>query len=385
MPEFYEPSPDREQGPTLAKKRPYVHPPETKENLPWSELVTLDLSEFTKPGGKQRLAQQLSHAVHHVGFFYVKNFGLTQEQIDRQLTIAQNLFYLPFEEKQKYSVDYARGDYNGYRWGGYRADGSQAESNLGHNIEAFNIPKFTPEFEGKYAYPALLERHMAEIEVFSKHLHQHIVQPLMILFAILLELPDELHLANLHSYDRLAEDHYRYMKYQRRTPEEHAAATEGLQVQGHTDLGSLTLLFRQPVAGLQILGDDNQWRYVRPAPDTVTVNIADTLSLLTGGFFKSSVHRVVAPPRDQWAYDRMGLLYFARPHNDTVLRPLLEISPTLQRNKSILKNGFDRDITMAEFTVAKQRMQLNPHLYENKRDGQGDVELIAGFKDQRYK
>jgi hypothetical protein len=46
----------------------YVHPPETKEDLPWSELVTLDLEDYARPGGKERLAKQLEHAVHHVGF-----------------------------------------------------------------------------------------------------------------------------------------------------------------------------------------------------------------------------------------------------------------------------------------------------------------------------
>lgn len=47
---------------------PYVHPPDTKQNLPWSELVTLDLEDYNRPGGKERLAKQLEHAVHHVGF-----------------------------------------------------------------------------------------------------------------------------------------------------------------------------------------------------------------------------------------------------------------------------------------------------------------------------
>lgn len=49
----------------------YVHPPETKEDLPWSELVTLDLEDYGRPGGKERLAKQLEHAVHHVGFVRV--------------------------------------------------------------------------------------------------------------------------------------------------------------------------------------------------------------------------------------------------------------------------------------------------------------------------
>lgn len=95
--------------------RPYVHPPETKESLPWAELVTLDLEDYPRPGGKERLAKQLEHAVHHVGFFYVKNYGLTQEQVDRQFTIAQALFELPVEEKERFECDYAAADYNGWR------------------------------------------------------------------------------------------------------------------------------------------------------------------------------------------------------------------------------------------------------------------------------
>lgn len=60
----------------FANLKPYSHPPETKEDLPWSELVTLDLEDYDRPGGKERLAKQLEHAVHHVGFvsFYILNF-----------------------------------------------------------------------------------------------------------------------------------------------------------------------------------------------------------------------------------------------------------------------------------------------------------------------
>jgi hypothetical protein len=60
----------------FANLDPYVHPPETKEDLPWSELVTLDLEDYGRPGGKERLAKQLEHAVHHVGFVcFVAQYG----------------------------------------------------------------------------------------------------------------------------------------------------------------------------------------------------------------------------------------------------------------------------------------------------------------------
>ena len=39
--------------------KPYSHPPETSADLRWSELVTLDLEEYSKPGGKESLAKQL--------------------------------------------------------------------------------------------------------------------------------------------------------------------------------------------------------------------------------------------------------------------------------------------------------------------------------------
>ena len=36
--------------------------------MDWADLVTLDLSQFDVPGGKEKLAKQLDDAVHEVGF-----------------------------------------------------------------------------------------------------------------------------------------------------------------------------------------------------------------------------------------------------------------------------------------------------------------------------
>lgn len=35
--------------------------------VPWADLITLDLTTFDEPGGKEKLAKQLKHAVHTVG------------------------------------------------------------------------------------------------------------------------------------------------------------------------------------------------------------------------------------------------------------------------------------------------------------------------------
>jgi isopenicillin N synthase-like dioxygenase len=362
----------------LANLVPYVHPPETKEDLPWSELVTLDLSDFDRPGGKERLAKQLERAVHHVGFFYVKNYGLTQEQVDKQFTLAKAFFALPVEAKARSEVDYANADYNGWRRPGRRTIGPVKD-----NVEMYNFAKFTQDFAGKYHHPDLLQAHLPEIEEFAKALHSNVILPLLRLFAIVLKLPDEEYLVKQHTYEKRSEDHFRYMIYHKRTPEEHEASGYG-QSTGHTDLGTVTLLFRQPVAGLQILGEDGKWTYVSAQPGTITVNLADTISHITGGYLKSSVHRVVAPPQDQWGYDRTGLLYFARPHSDTVLVPI-EDSPVLK--EAGVKSRFQKPVSMGEWVKAKQTLQLNPEIRAKRyaESDDGTVEVIAGFRDRTYK
>ena len=54
---------------------------------------------------------------------------------------------------------------------------------------------------------------------------------------------------------------------------------------GHTDFGSLTLLFSQHVAGLQIRTPEGQWKYVKPVEGGITCNAADTLTFLTAGAY----------------------------------------------------------------------------------------------------
>lgn len=308
----------------------------------------------------------------------MKNYGLSQEQVDRQFTLAKNFFELPTSEKEKFEVKYGKADYNGWR-----RPGRAVIANTRDNIEMYNIPKFTDDFKGQYSHPGLIKAHLPEIEVFHRALHSNVVLPLLRLFAIILKLPDEDYLVKQHTYEKKSEDHFRYMLYHPRTEEEWAASKYGA-TGGHTDLGTVTLLFRQPVAGLQILGEDGNWSWVSAQPGTITVNLADTISHLTGGWLKSSVHRVVAPPQDQRQYKRTGLLYFARPHNDTKLLPITD-SPVLE--KAGVRPRFDKIVTMEEWVRAKQTLQLNPEIAAKRwaERGDGKVEVLAGFHDQKYK
>jgi isopenicillin N synthase-like dioxygenase len=53
--------------------------------------------------------------------------------------------------------------------------------------------------------------------------------------------------------------------------------------------------------------------------------------MLSGGYYKSAIHRVVQPPRDQRGHRRLGVFYFCYADDDVELEPLLAESPLLQR------------------------------------------------------
>lgn len=84
-------------------------------SVAWADLVTLDLAKFDESGGKEALAQQLFDALKTIGFFYIVNFGLAQEEVDRQFAIGKAVFDLPTEEKLVYRADLENGGYNGYK------------------------------------------------------------------------------------------------------------------------------------------------------------------------------------------------------------------------------------------------------------------------------
>ncbi|KAJ5129445.1 uncharacterized protein N7515_005484 [Penicillium bovifimosum] len=302
--------------------KPWTRPTPTKEKLDWAPLVEIDLSRFDQPGGKQELAKQLYDAVTRVGFWVVVGHGLSDERVLRQFSIGNAFFKEPLEEKQSFPCNFAEGEYFGYR-GNERWIG---DTGVKDNVEMLNVPKPIPEWDDVPRH-RLVRQNYEEIAQFHRDLYENVIRKLFVLMAIILELPEN-YLVDAHAYDKRSDDHLRYMIYNTRTQEEWDKA-QGYTKGGHTDFGSLTLLFSQHIAGLQIRTSDGEWKYVKPVDGGITCNAADTLSFLTNGFIKSTIHRVVTPPKDQIDVPRLGLLYFCRPGDHTVMKTVP--SPLLDR------------------------------------------------------
>ncbi|KAI6092994.1 Clavaminate synthase-like protein [Hypoxylon rubiginosum] len=302
--------------------KPWTRPQKTSEQLEYAELPKIDLSRFDEPGGKQELANQLYDAVTRVGFWSVINTGIDDERVLRQFSIGNAFFQEPLKEKRRFPCNFAEGEYFGYRensrWIG--------DTGVKENVEMLNIPKPIPAYAdvGKHR---LVEQNWDEIASFHRDLFDKVVRKLFVLISIILELPEN-YLADAHAYDEESDDHLRYMIYNTRTQEEWDKA-QAYSKGGHTDFGSLTLLFSQHIAGLQIRTPEGEWKHVSPVDGGITCNTADTLTFLTNGFIKSTIHRVVTPPKDQIDTPRLGLLYFNRPGANTLMKTVP--SPLLDR------------------------------------------------------
>ncbi|AFR96560.1 flavonol synthase [Cryptococcus neoformans C23] len=356
----------------------YDYVPETKEDLDWADLATIDLSKFNNPEGRKELTQTLLEAIRTKGFFYVINFGIPQEKVDRQYALGSNFYDLSLEEKSKYIPDLDNGEYNGYRPAGRNVLGG----GIRDRIEVYNIPKF--DGYHKRDHPDVIKQNIGEIEEFARSLHTNVLDPLHVLIALALELPED-YFTNLHRYSNPSEDHLRYMMYRHFSPQETKTiqSNDGLYTLGHTDLGTLTLLFRQPVAALQIRDHETgNWKWAKPLDGSLTVNTCDALSFLTGGYIKSTVHRVSIPPKDQQQYDRLGLLYFARPQNDL---PLATIGSPLLKREGFDKNEFERGgykvPTMGEFVQLKQKWQQTKRTTHREGDGS---QILPGFEGKYH-
>ncbi|KAH8910541.1 Clavaminate synthase-like protein [Coniochaeta sp. PMI_546] len=93
----------------------------------------------------------------------------------------------------------------------------------------------------------------------------------------------------------------------------------------HTDFGSVTILFNW-LGGLQIEGRtegrEGEWEWVVPVEGHAVVNLGDAMVTFTNGALKSAKHRVVPAPGEQGLHDRYSVVYFVRPHNDALMKPL---------------------------------------------------------------
>lgn len=124
-----------------------------------------------------------------------------------------------------------------------------------------------------------------------QHMHNEVNRRLLVLFSRILGLPDNYLWEHVNTKGGILGEtsYHRYQVYHPFEVKDVQDAT--LIMHGHTDYGTTTIIPSQPITCLQMLGNDDVWRYVKYEPHRLLVNLGDALEVVSGGHFKATRHK----------------------------------------------------------------------------------------------
>ncbi|KAI0649640.1 Clavaminate synthase-like protein [Trametes meyenii] len=360
-------------APTIPYAPHYVPAPTTQEDLEWAELPIIDISTADTAEGRAALTPQVCSAMQTYGFMYIVNHGLSQAQNDRIFDIADVPFsQVPEEEMKRYTADIkGAGSYRGFKprsvW--------EIDNGVRDQLEHYNLHRTITELQ---THPKALQPFLPELRTFTEYNHNKILHPILRILARGLELPEET-FVKMHGFDDKSETYLRFMNYPRTEDDEQRS--KNVWLKGHTDIGTVTILWSQPISALQILCPDGKWRWVKHIPNALVVNIGDSMEFLSGGFYKGTIHRVRQPPVDQQGYARLGVFYFSTANDDVLLKPLTE-SPVLQRVGIVRR--FDDDKAPSSEQFRKGRTAAYGLSKLTRKDDVVEEQIIYGVPVRHY-
>jgi isopenicillin N synthase-like dioxygenase len=277
-------------------------------------IPSVDLAEFTSgdPARKAAFVAALGEAFTNIGFVAVKGHGLSDDLQKRLYGNSQAFFDLPDEVKQKYEhpeIGYQRG-YTGrgkesakgsstgdlkefYHFGQTVSDGDPIAKEYPENVLVEELPAFNE---------AALESY-ATLEKAGKNLLRSI--------AIYLDLAEDFFEDKVHNGNSILRPiHY----YPIQDPD--SVPADAVRAAAHGDINLITLLMGASAEGLQVLRRDGFWIPITALPDQVVVNVGDMLDRLTNHKLKSTIHRVVNPPREKMGNSRYSIPFFMHPRSE---------------------------------------------------------------------
>ena len=81
----------------------------------------------------------------------------------------------------------------------------------------------------------------------------------------------------------------------------------------HGDINLITLLMGAQGRGLQVQNHKGEWLDAIAEPDELMINVGDMLSRHTNNKLKSTIHRVINPPKELWGTSRYSIPFFMHP------------------------------------------------------------------------
>jgi isopenicillin N synthase-like dioxygenase len=273
-----------------------------------NKIPSVNLADFLSddPNRKQQFIKEIGNAYENIGFVALKGHFLDTKLVDDLYSEIKSFFDLPNNVKEKYEIpgiggqrgyvsfgkESAKGKKEGdlkefWHFGQYVDTDSKYAQEYPANVDVEELPKFNEV--GKQTYQMLEKTAKYVLRSLSLHLG-------------LEETYFDNYIKNGNSI--LRPIHYPPIQSEPKGAERAAA---------HGDINLITLLMGAQGKGLQVQNLNGEWIDAMAEPDELMINVGDMLSRHSNNKLKSTIHRVINPPKEMWGTSRYSIPFFMHP------------------------------------------------------------------------
>lgn len=308
-----------------------------------NKIPSVDLRDFLSEDKdrKQKFIDEIGNAYENIGFVALKGHFLDKELVDNLYEQIKKFFELPVDVKQKYEIP-GIGGQRGYVSFGKESAKGKKEGDLKEFWHFGQYVENNPALENEY--PANVEvEELPEFNEVGKQTYK------------MLEKTARYVLRSLALHLGLEEDYFDKFIFNGNSilrpihyPPIHEEPKGAVRAAAHGDINLITLLMGAHGKGLQVQNHEGEWIDAIAQPDELMINVGDMLSRHSNNRLKSTIHRVVNPPKELWGTSRYSIPFFMHPISEMKL-DVLDNCVTDENPKQF------EDITAGEFLNERLR------------------------------
>lgn len=277
-------------------------------------IPSVDLRDFLSgdESRKQKFINEIGHAYETIGFVALKGHFLDNELVDNLYEQIKKFFELPVETKQKYEIP-GIGGQRGYVSFGKESAKGKKEGDLKEFWHFGQYVENNPKLEEEYPANVTVEE-LPEFNEVGKQTYK------------MLEKTAKFVLRSLALYLGLEETYFDQYIFNGNSilrpihyPPIHEEPKGAVRAAAHGDINLITLLMGAHGKGLQVQNHEGEWIDAIAEPDELMINVGDMLSRHSNNKLKSTIHRVVNPPKELWGTSRYSIPFFMHPVSEMKL------------------------------------------------------------------
>jgi isopenicillin N synthase-like dioxygenase len=308
-----------------------------------TEIPSVDLKNFTtdEENQKEVFTKSLGDAFSTIGFVAVKNHYLTDKLTAELYRVFEQFFSLSDDIKANYSHPelFGQRGYVGKRQENAKDSNQPDLKEFYHIGQILSAEKLISYNYPENSWPNEVSDLKEVCEKVYKALEKTAVE-LLRAIALYLNIDENYFDTKVIEGNSIL----RAIHYFPLNPND---VKEGAVRAGeHGDINLITLLMGASAEGLEVKRRDGKWIAITALPDQIICNVGDMLERLTNNVLKSTIHRVVNPPKERLNESRYSMPFFMHPKSTMSLN-------CLQSCISVNNPKRHNDITSGDFLTQR--------------------------------